>query len=235
MKKLLVCLVVLAFLLVPAMAMAYNDGQDLPSGATEQTHWEWNPDKYGVGVGGWDEYKAGNTAALARCWTSGGGLGYCNKEKWNIAFTHHASMAQWCNWTMSGTRWDWRILKPGTYAADCISVWLQSNNDVKITFAGFGDLEYMLEDAGVKRTIDTYYSWGSDLESTPWIRAINLNEEFALIGDSEALHEGLSTKLWNKIFVENCNSSCEYENSGTITIALQNIKRWVDPQTGGWK
>lgn len=72
MKKLLVCLVVLAFLLVPAMAMAYNDGQDLPSGATEQTHWEWNPDKDGVGVGGWDEYKAGNTAALARCWTSGG-------------------------------------------------------------------------------------------------------------------------------------------------------------------
>ena len=217
MKKLLVYFVVLAFLLVPAMAMASNDGEDLPHGAKEQTHWEWNKDK--GENGGWDEYVAGSTAALARCWTSGGDFGYCNK---------------WCNWTISGTRWDWRILKPGTYAADCISVWLQSNNDVKITFAGFGDLAYQLDGAGMKQTIDTYYSWGPDLESNSWIAAGDLNDEFALIPDSWDLHAGQSTKLWNKIFVENCNSSCEYESTGTITIALQNIKRWVDPRDGGW-
>jgi len=233
MKKLLVCLVVLAFLLVPAMAMAdYNDGQDLPPGAEEQTHWEWNEDK--GENGGWDEYKAGDTSALARCWTSGGDFGYCNKQNWEIEFVHHASMAQWCNWTISGTRWDWRILKPGTYAADCIAAWIQSNNDVMITFEGFGDLQYQEEDAGVKQTIDTYYSWGPDLESNSWVRAAALNEEAPIIPDSAALHAGQSTKLWNKIVVENCNSSCEYENTGTITITLQNIKRWVDPQTGGW-
>jgi len=45
-------------------------------------------------------------------------------------------------------------------------------------------------------------------------------------------HAGLSTKILNKIVVENCNSSCEYENRGTITITLQNIKLWVDPVNG---
>jgi len=38
MKKLLVCLVVLAFLMVPAMAMAYNPGEELPDGAVEVEH-----------------------------------------------------------------------------------------------------------------------------------------------------------------------------------------------------
>lgn len=232
MKKLFVCLAVLTLLLVPAMAMAYNDGQDLPAGAAEQTHWEWNKDK--GENGGWDEYAAGNSASLARCWTSGGAFGNCNRKVWTFQLTNHASMAQWCNWNVTRTRWDWRILKPGTYAADCISATIQSNNDVKINFSGFGDLQYQEADAGVKQTIDTYYSWGPDLESNPWVRAGDLNDQFALISDSEDLHETLETKLWNKIVVENCNSSCEYENTGTITITLQNIKRWVEPQTGGW-
>jgi hypothetical protein len=231
MKKLLVCFVVLAFLLVPAMAMAYNPGEELPDGAVEVEHWEMDEN------GAWIQHNSGDLTSLARCWRSGPTQGTCNKENWTLNFVHHASMAQWCEWTIGGTRWDWRILKPGTYAADCIEFTLKSNNDIKITFAGFDDLQY-LEEGGVKTTIDTYYSYGEDVaaaEQNGWIRAIDLNnDEGFMIYDGRALHAGLSTKLLNKIVVENCNSSCEYENRGTITITLQNVKLWVNPVTGTW-
>jgi len=233
MKKLLVCLVVLAFLLVPAMAMAANDGQDLPNSAVEVEHWELADD----GIT-WVHKNAADLSSLARCWRSGPKNGFCNKAKWEFEFTHHASMAQWCEWSIGGSRWDWRILKPGTYAADCIEFTLKSNNDVKITFAGFGDLQYQQTGEGVKQTIDTYYSWGESIaeaEENGWTRASALNAVELLARDGEDLHEGLSAKLMNKIVVVECNSSCEYENKGTITIALQNIKRWVDPTTGSWK
>ncbi len=234
MKKLLICLVVLAFLLMPAMAMAYNDGEDLPNGAVEVEHWELINDT-------WVSFKPNVpsiTMPLARCWRSSPKQGNCNRAKWEFDFTHHASMAQWCDWSIGGSRWDWRILKPGTYAADCIEFTLKSNNDVKITFAGFGDLQYQQVGAGVKQTIDTYYSWGESVQEADrngWTPASALNDVELLARDDKDLHEGLSAKLMNKIVVVECNSSCEYENKGTITIALQNIKRWVDPTTGGWK
>jgi hypothetical protein len=41
------------------------------------------------------------------------------------------------------------------------------------------------------------------------------------------------TKLFNKIVVENCNSSGEYEDTATITLSLLNQQPWVDP-AGGW-
>jgi len=231
MKRSLVLFAIMALILVPAMAMAYNDGEDLPKGAVEVEHWEWDEDN-----GVWVHRNPADLSSLARCWRSGPDSGNCNKARWAISFTHHASMAQWCDWTMGGTRWDWRILKPGTYAADCIEFTLKSNNDVQITFAGFGDLEY-IEAGGVNRFIETYYSWGESVEEADtngWTRASALNQVVLGFLDGDDLHEGFSTKLMNKIVVVECNSSCEYENEGTITIALQNIKRWVDPVTGGW-
>lgn len=231
MKRLLVLFAIMALILVPAIAMAYNDGEDLPSGAVEVEHWEWDKDN-----GVWVHKDPADLSSLARCWRSGPNSGNCNKQKWTINFTHHASMAQWCDWTMGGTRWDWRILKPGTYAADCIEATLKSNNDVKITFAGFGDLEY-IEASGVNRFIETYYSWGESVAEADlhgWTRASDLNSVELVALDSADLHRGLSAKLMNKIVVVECNSSCEYENKGTITITLQNIKRWVDSQTGSW-
>jgi hypothetical protein len=229
MKKLLVCLVVLAFLLVPAMAMAHNPGNELSDDAVEVEHWEWNGTA-------WIHKDPNDTSSLARCWRSGQSDGTCNKEVWDIPFTNHASMAQWLFYNLGGTRWDWRILKPGTYAADCIEATIRSNNDVAVTFAGFGDLEYM-EEGGIDRTISTWYSWGESLavaERNGWVRAADLNQQTAFISDSEQLHRGFVLKLWNKIDVVNCNSSCEYENTGTIYITLQNIKLWVDGESGHW-
>jgi hypothetical protein len=228
MKKLLVCFAVLALLLVPAMAMAYNSGEELPDDAVEVSHWE-------LIDGVWTELGIGNVLSKARCWRSASASENCNREVWEIPFTTHASMAQWLYYNLGGTRWDWRILKPGTYAADCIEATLKSNNDVVITFADFADLEY-LESGGVDPTIAIWYSIGESWEkaNSQWITADDLNEAEFPINDSGRLHNGYVLKLWNKINVVNCNSSCEYENTGRIIITLQNMKLWVDPVTGGW-
>jgi hypothetical protein len=151
MKKLLVCLVVLAFLLVPAMAMAASTGEELPVGAQEVEHWEKEGDT-------WVHHTEGDATSLARCWAStpaNNGDG-CNKQTWDLDVKVHASVAQWLKYNLTGTRWDWRILKPGTYAADCVTMTVWSNNDVAITFSDFANLEYQAQ-GGVEREIRKNY------------------------------------------------------------------------------
>lgn len=231
MKRIVLVLALMSVLLIPATALAASTGVPLPAGAVEVETWK-------LVDGNWVYQGTGNVEALARCWRSGPASGACNKESWVINVTHHASVAQWIEWTIGGTRWDWRIRKPGTYAADCIEFTLKSNNDVAILYDGFADLQYQETGEGVKPTIETYYSYGESLaeaESNGWVRASALNESDDLVEDSAALHAGMSTKLWNKIVVENCNSSCEYEDTATITLVLQNMKAWIDPATGLYK
>ena len=226
MKKLLVCLALLTLLIVPTMANAQLPGEPLPVGAVEVEHWE-------LVEGAWDHMEPGE--GLARCWRSGGAQGECNRTSWLVNFTHHAAMAQWSEWSIGGTRWDWRILKPGTYAADCIEFKLLSNNAVLIDYDGFADLLRTTE-GGVKQTIDTYYSFGESIgqaEANGWVRATDLDKHDDIIPDSATLHVGMVTKLFNKIVVENCNSSGEYEDTATLTLTLLNQQPWVDPN-GGW-
>jgi hypothetical protein len=234
MKKLLVCFAILALLLVPAMAMAESTGEELPPSAVEVAHWELVE---GAWVGSGNDGITGS--GLARCWRStprDNGIG-CNRQTWDVDVKVHASVAQWLKYDFTGTRWDWRILKPGTYAADCITLKVTSNNDVAITFSDFANLEYQAE-GGVERKIPISYAWGETLpepEDTRWVSATDLNEATWRIEDSALLHEGWTTKLWNKITVVNCNSSCEYENTAQMHISVTNMKLWVDPTTGGWK
>ena len=227
MKRLLVLFAIMALIFVPAMASAALPGEPLPLGAVEVEHWELAAD------GTWTHKEPGE--GLARCWRSGGDQGECNQTSWVVNFTHHAAMAQWSKWSIGGTRWDWRILKPGTYAADCIEFKLQSNNSVLIDYENFADL-LRTTAGGVKQTIDTYYSFGESIkqaESNGWVRAEDLNEDDDIIPDSAVLHVNYVTKLFNKIVVENCNSSGEYEDTATITLTLLNQQPWVDP-AGGW-
>ena len=90
--------------------------------------------------GAWVEVVKTDPAKKVATYTSGGADGACNKLEWTIDIVNHASIAQWINWAFSDTRWDWQVRKPGTYAADCISFVIQSNNDVTMSFAGFEPL-----------------------------------------------------------------------------------------------
>lgn len=152
-------------------------------------------------------------------------------------------MAQWCKWEISNTRWDWRILKPGTYGADCIDTFLQSNDAINLVYDGFNHL-YRSEGQNTDRWIETWYALvrydpASGVipgipdhptkagTSSRWVSASEMNKTYPL-NDSNLLHDGVHFKLFNMIEVSNCNSAGEYENKGTITIKLTNLKPWVD-------
>ncbi len=236
MKRVIVILALMTILLIPAAAQAqrtYNPGVPLPAGAAETEAWE-------LVDNGWESmYVNGlpSPSAKARAWTSGGASGQCNRQNWVIDVTNHVSVAQWIEWSATGTRWDWRVRKPGTYAADCITFWMKSNNDVLIDYEGFANLAYLGE-GGVNQSIATWYAYGSTGASSPptqgWVAAADLNNDDDLILDSVDLHAGQSIKLWNKIQVVDCNSSCEYEDQATVTLTLMNIKAWIDPGSGNF-
>jgi len=214
MKKLIIALLVVG--LLPIVASA----------ADEQETWKWSGSA-------WVSQGVGDVQADARCWTSFPAAYYCNKKTHLIDVTIHASVAQWISWSISGTRWDWKVRKPGTYAADCITGFIQSNQDVFIDYEGFADLQTL--GTSINPTIPICYGFGPSLaqaEINGWVPAAALNNDDDMLLDSQDLHDGISWKLWNKIEVVNCNSACEYEDAATITLTLQVIKTWIDPATG---
>ena len=194
--------------------------------------------------GNWIYSAAGNPQALARCWSQLPAGGSCNKQYYTFNFYTAASMAQWIEWSISGTEWKWKIRKVGPnlcqtdgyYAADCITFWLKSNYDVDVTFAGFGDL---FNNNSIDKWIEIWYAIGEFNVPPPktdprWIPAATLNQTVYHFLDSQLLHDGISLKFWNYIHVTNCNSACEYVDvdGGTITLELKMIKPWIDPATG---
>lgn len=214
-----------------AMATAYNpNGEVLPSGAQEQTVYEFNGTSWGpVGSDG--------AGTKARSWNSGPTFGFCNKAYWDITFTSHASVAQWINWTLATTRKDWRVRKPGDYASNSIDFTIASNNAVLVSFDGFDDLQYLNPNAPSDTThyIDTWYGVGSDINNvSTWVPAEDLNDMTITFPDSDGLHHGMQFKIWQRIKVVESNSSSEYENVGTVRLAVTNLKFWINGETGGW-
>ena len=228
-------------LLVSGAALAaggsgYNpNGEALPAGALHREQ-----PVYELTQSGWVSVTSPDGDVLARSWNSGGALGYCNKAYWDVTFTTHASVAQWINWNLATTRKDWRIRKPGTFASDSIDFWIASNNAVSISFAGFGNLVYQNPHApgDTDHEIEVYYGVGGDIneaEANGWVPAAQLNDWNLVLPDSEALHNGLAYKFWQKLYVSNSNSSSEYHNEGTVRLAVTNLKFWIDGETGHFK
>lgn len=237
-KGMFVVLAVGMVLALGAVASAeYNpNGEALPAGAQEQEVYWYNPSTQA-----WESIGLGNTSQLARSWNSGPTHGSCNKAYWDITFTSHASVAQWIDWTLATSRKDWRIRKPGKYASDSIDFTIKSNNDVLVSFDGFGDLEYLGprdEDPGLEYAIPTYFSVGAsfaEADANGWVRASDLNEWTYTFENSEALHYGYQLKFWQRLDVQPSNSSSEYENVGTVRLSVTNLKFWIDGKTGKFK
>lgn len=164
----------------------------------------------------------------------------CNKN-WKIPFKMHASIAQWIKWDFSGTAWYWFVRKPGNYAGDCMSLEIASNQDVRLNFETF---EPMVAEDPEKAVNDTIWSWYlfEDVGAPPpkgdprWVRVDSLNREenFETYEDSELLHSGITIKWWNYIHVVECNSACEYQGHGTVTLDLLCQKDWIDVDTGDY-
>lgn len=231
MKKLIIALLVVG--LLPVVALAQPPG-------TEVDSWAYLEDAFGDWEWVWQSSAANpNQQALARCFVSFPEDGACNKD-FEIPFKIHASVAQWIEWTFSGTRWDWFVRKPGNYAADCLTFMIASNQEVTIDFHSFADLHAEVPKPGQDEWIEIFYCFDPPggvppLKTDPiWIPADLMNDPayWFYIEDSPALHEGVQFKFWNYIHVEPCNSACEYQNDAYVTLTLECQKDWIDTGTG---
>lgn len=203
------------------------------------------PTAFGQGTAVWKLNDAGEWIVTeeARALRTGAMIdSSCNQWEWHVDVTINASVAQWIHWNLNAQGWDWRIMKPGCYAANCIHFWVASNGDVLIDYEGFNDLESVQGNTH-NNWIEAYYSWGETPEIADmngWVRAIDLNLDDDLLDESELndpftgdLHAGIEFKLFNKVCVVDCNTACEYQDLASITLVLMQQKDWVDPD-GGW-
>ena len=167
-------------------------GDLLPDGST-------TPGTYELRDGAWIP------AVYAIAWNSGGADsdGISNKPVFTFEITNHVSVAQWINWSISGTRKDWRVLRPGTYASDSVTARIQSNNDVVIEFYA-EDPEYLSVAASqghpeVVRLPETDQI--GEVDSRGWWRGSDFSSDDPLVirfQDSASLHSGLTYKIWGR-------------------------------------
>jgi hypothetical protein len=217
----------LGILALSTAALAQTDDCDLPPNAYEVEVW-----KYVDGV--WVSEDLNMPCATGRLWASRPLEGECNKRCWEIPVTIHASIAQWIKFDVTGTRWDWRIMKPGIYAGDCIEFEICSNGDVGVDYDEFGDL---LSDDSCTPEIMTWYAWGRSIpeieDRDGWVRAPELNEIEDIIEETCEGGHCWTTKLWTKVKIDSCHSACEYHDEALVTLCLINQKCWVD-EDGSW-
>jgi len=216
--------VLFAILAVSSVAMAQpaDPCLGLPDNATEVEVWEWV-------AGAWVPIILCDPCAKARLFASGGLDCYCNRREWVIPVEIHASIAQWVDFYVTGTRWDWRVLKPGTYGGDCITFEVCSNGEVCIDYEGFDDL---YSPTSCTPYIPTWYAYGQQIETVEWIRAIDLNIDDDCIPEVCPGH-CWQTKLWTRVEIQECHTACEYHDDAVITLTLVNQKPWVDDD-GSW-
>jgi hypothetical protein len=124
----------------------------------------------------------------------------------------HASVS------VTATRLDWRVQKPGTYAALATKITASGIGKLSIQFSEFGNLSKV---GGTSGTIAASYGFGDNLaaaEAAGWVSAVDLNNEVRYID----LSEPVPVSMWSKISVGEEDSSAEYENTGVITFIVSN-------------
>lgn len=120
--------------------------------------------------------------------------------------------------TVSATRLDWRVRKPGVYATVATQVSAIGAGTLLIQFSGFDDLVTLDAAPG---SIPVWYGFGPDMAAADtggWVRASDLNNTSRSID----LSNPTPVTMWSKISVGDEVSSAEYGDEGVITFILGN-------------
>lgn len=172
----------------------------------------------------------------ARAWNSGGGGGHCNKECHAADLTTAVSVAQWIEWSLSATRKDFRVLKPGTFAANSWTATVSSNDDVEVTFT-HGNAEYVNPDVDADPIAIRYgYSTGSGIDPNQvneWVAADDTPITITIPYADVSQAGGAKYHIWQEIEVTEQTRSSDYEAEGTVTVCVTNLKPWLD-EGGNW-
>ena len=124
---------------------------------------------------------------------------------------------------VTASRLDWRVQKPGTYAAIATEISATGKGDLSVQFSEFNDLT---RTDGLPGSIPAFYAFGEDLPSDEaWTSASELNDPSGWLEPITLNQEVQSTvRMWSKISVDGQDSSAEYENEGVITFIVGNMK-----------
>jgi len=130
--------------------------------------------------------------------------------------------------SLSATRLDWRVRKPGTYAALATEITATGYGTLSVQFSGFDSLTRADGGDGV---IDAFYGFGDSLADVEdaenadleqWTAATDLNGQSRELGLSSS--EPAVLRMWSKVCVGNEDPSAEYEDyeGGVITFIVSN-------------
>lgn len=130
--------------------------------------------------------------------------------------------------SINAGRYDWQIRKPGTFTAEPLSIDIQSNRAIAVSFSNFNDLKSKTNNPG---TIPIYYGFGATLAETErngWIRSVKLNRRTvtAFPGPDGINH--LNRKIWPKIEITKTTRAGDYENTGYLTFTILETQYYLD-------
>lgn len=188
-----------------------------------------------------DEEEKWVDTSNAEAYNSGASVnGHCNRECWDFEMETHVSVAQWIDFEVNGSRRDWRVLKPGRYAADSIKLRVKSNNDVRLTYWA-EPVEYLNPDA-TSPDIDTMFGFTKGSGTNPnmvsnWVKGTDFTADapFEFILPYEDVSgAGATYHLYEQIEVTEAHRSSDYHGTAYFNVCVTNLKYWVDPGTGGF-
>jgi len=133
----------------------------------------------------------------------------------------------WVKFHLSATQWTWNVRKPGSYAAKCLTGTITSDVDMLIEFSGFEDL-YSSDPP--RQNVETYHGvliGNERVEEVEWVRASDFNARILLIKQNPTT--ATTWSLWNKVYVKPGNSAFEYSDDAVITLVMQNMSPWMEP------
>jgi hypothetical protein len=130
--------------------------------------------------------------------------------------------------SLSATRYDWQIRKPGGLMADPLEISVYANQPVTVTFSGFDDLASL--PTGSER-IPTFYRFcdarpGTSL--TNWVRAADLNNWQQATTTAE-VGTTVAWKLWPRLDIGPAIRAGDYEDVATLTFLLTEAYPQVVP------
>lgn len=122
------------------------------------------------------------------------------------------------NYEVTQERADFRILRPGTYAALLTQIHLSGTEAVKLGFSEFGDAQYLEDPSAPAAQVE--YSIGNtlaDADAYGWYSAADFNGSEYYV-DRGLVQAGVDITIWSRLTVETFNYSSDYRGAGKVSI-----------------
>ncbi len=135
-----------------------------------------------------------------------------------------ATSGRYANVSMLATRLDWRVQKPGTYAALGTVITVTGCGKLSMQFSQFANLTQV--DGGKAKIAASYRLDDDPLDngSEHWLSAHELNDPQNWLEQIELDPANpYAVRVWTKIHVGEQQPPAKYENKGVITFIVSNM------------